>query len=412
MREAESSTAARMRLFWILMGCLACQMGAGFFWATRALSAEVVADLGWTRTMWASGVAPMLAVSSIGQAFVGAACVRFGVRPVVVAAVLCLGLSIMLFASIQGLLVFYAAMMLLALANAGIGDVSIGSILASWFGKRRSLALGVAMSGSNLGSLFFITAIDWQLPTLGWRQAALMVGLGAVAVILPFALFTLREPRHDEGASAAADAEEADPGGDLDATYGTGDLLRDPTFWVLFYALFCFALIQIGLVDQLVLYLIDLGYSKSEAFDALRLTIGAGIAAKLGAGFMGQLITPRSAFLANAALLAFSVAIVPFAANGVLLTVFSLAFGLATSARDVLLPLLVADRFGTRSFAKVYGLMMLAFLPGGALGPIALAYGFEVFGTYRPGFYVCVGLVLLSLVSIALLPRASRSSRA
>ena len=72
----------------VVFGCMLCQMGAGFFYASRALSAEVVADLGWTRTVWSSGMAPMLLVSSVSQAFVGAACARFGVRPVVVASLL------------------------------------------------------------------------------------------------------------------------------------------------------------------------------------------------------------------------------------------------------------------------------------------------------------------------------------
>ena len=82
----------------VVFGCMLCQMGAGFFYASRALSAEVVADLGWTRTVWSSGMAPMLLVSSVSQAFVGAACARFGVRPVVVASLLCLAISAALFA--------------------------------------------------------------------------------------------------------------------------------------------------------------------------------------------------------------------------------------------------------------------------------------------------------------------------
>ena len=46
-------------------------MGAGWFYASRALSAVVIEDLGWTRTMWASGLTPMLIVSSVSQAFCG-----------------------------------------------------------------------------------------------------------------------------------------------------------------------------------------------------------------------------------------------------------------------------------------------------------------------------------------------------
>ena len=123
----------RGRALAVVVGCMVCQMGAGFFYASRALSADVIADLGWSRTMWASGMAPMLVISSVSQVFVGAACVRFGVRPVVLASLACLGVSVVVFGSMQNITHFYGAMMLLALANAGIGDVSIGSVITKWF---------------------------------------------------------------------------------------------------------------------------------------------------------------------------------------------------------------------------------------------------------------------------------------
>ena len=162
MPDDDEQRRARTAIL-VVLGCLLCQMGAGFFYASRVLSAEVLGDLGWTRTMWASGMAPMLVVSSISQAFVGAACTRFGVRPVVVSSLLCLGVSVIVFGAMQSLTHFYVAMMLLALANAGIGDVSIGSVITKWFAKRRSVALGFAMVGSNIGSIVYIGAMAWVL---------------------------------------------------------------------------------------------------------------------------------------------------------------------------------------------------------------------------------------------------------
>ena len=384
-----------------------CQMGAGFFYASRALSAEVIGELGWSRTLWASGMAPMLFVSSVSQAFVGAACTRFGVRPVVVASLLCLAVSVVLFGTMQGIWTFYVAMMVLALANAGIGDVSIGSVITKWFERRRSLALGFAMVGSNLGSIVYIGAMGQLLGEASWRTAALIVGLGGVAVILPVAFFAVRDPSSDEG--AAAERVDDDRGEPVADSMPLGDALRRPAFWILFYSLFCYSLVQLGLVDQFVLYLTDLGYSEQEAFGALQLTVGAGIAAKLGAGVVGLLIPARTAFLLNTGLLAVSLALVPFAANPWILTLFSVGFGLSTASRDVLLPLAVADAFGVRAFAQIYGMMILAFVPGGALGPIVLAEAHRVFGHYRPGFVACVVLVALAFVGLAFLPRGRAS---
>jgi OFA family oxalate/formate antiporter-like MFS transporter len=399
---AETKRPRVNRALLVVLGCMLCQMGAGFFYAKSALSSEIIADLGWTRTMWASGIAPMLLISSVSQAFAGAACVRFGVRPVIFASLICMAVAVLIFGSMRTLTHFYVAMMLLALANAGIGDVSIGSVITKWFERRRSLALGFAMVGSNLGSIVYLSAMAQVLEVSTWRVAALSVGLVAVAVILPVAFLFVREPRPDEGAQVEV---EETPEASRTVSMPLAEVVQTSTFWVLFYSLFCYALVQIGLVDQFILYLTDLGYTEKEAFAALQLAVGAGIAAKLGAGAIGQVVPIRTAYLLNTGLLTISLVLVPFAANGIVLMLFSICFGLSTASRDVFPPLAVADAFGTRHFAQIFGVMMLAFIPGGMLGPLALAEAHRLFGHYRPGFMACIVLTSVAFISLAVLRR-------
>lgn len=420
----KSEVTARSVL--IVLGCLVCQMGAGYFYATRALAPEVIADLGWTRTMWSSGMAPMLLVSSVAQVFVGAACVRFGVRLVVVTSVLLIAASALALATMQSLPQFYAAMVLLALGNAGIGDVSIGGVITRWFHQYRSIALGFAMVGTNLGAVVFVHAITSLSQEVSWRRAAVTVVAGAMVVILPFAIFVVRDPKRGEGAASAEAPEslntesasesvpESAPGTEASETSPAVDsplreVIRRPAFWALFYALFCYSFIQLGLYDHLVLYLQDLGYSRSEAASALELAVGAGIIAKLGAGVIAMRVPAPTVFFVNTAILTIGIALVPFAADSQILTLFGLLFGVTTSARDVLLPLAVADFFGVRSFSKNYGMMMLAFIPGGVLGPVLLARIHDLFGTYRPGF--TGSLILLIIATIALGLLALQASR-
>ncbi len=388
----------------LILGCTVCQMGAGLFYASRALAPDVIADLGWTRAMWSSAMAPMLLVSSLGQAVVGAACVRFGVRPVVVTSVLCLGATFGVLAGMQSLWQFHAAMVLLALGNAGIGDVAIGSVVTRWFDRHRGLALGIAFVGSNLGAVLFVHTIASLSSRLSWREATLYVGLGAVAMILPFAIFVVRDPSPAEARHDAAAKDE--PGSLGPATsVSVGTAMRGPAFWILFYAIFCYALVQLGMVDHLILHLRDLGYSREEAAGALELAVGAGIVAKLGAGLLVPRVSAKTALIANTSLLASSLALVPFAEDPRILTLFGVLFGISTAARDVLLPLAVADAFGARYFAQVYGMMMLAYFPGGGLGPIVLGGMHDLIGTYRPGFYGCLFLTVTAVVALAFVPR-------
>ena len=396
----------------IVLGCLVCQAGAGLFYASRAIAPDVIAELGWTRTMWSSAMAPMIFVTSVSQALIGAACVRYGIRPVLVVAVLCLGATFFAFAGMHSLPAYYGATMLLALGNAGIGDVSVGAVITRWFDRSRGIALGFAFAGSNIGAVFFVRAITEWTGSVGWRAATAAVGVLAVAVILPFALFVVRDPRSDEGEGAAearAGSIAASPvrvgasrtpmpieaAGEHDST--VSDSLKSPAFWILFFTVFCYAVAQLGMLDHLILYLVDLGYARSAAADALGLTVGAGILAKLGAGVVALRVPTRILLIVNTALLAFSIALLPFAADPWLLGVAGVAFGIATSARDVLIPLAAAEFFGSRYFAGIYGIMMLAYFPGGGLGPLVLARVHDVTGSYEMGFMVCLAFLIAAL---------------
>ena len=396
----------------IVLGCLVCQAGAGLFYASRAIAPDVIAELGWTRTMWSSAMAPMIFVTSVSQALIGAACVRYGIRPVLVVAVLCLGATFFAFAGMHSLPAYYGATMLLALGNAGIGDVSVGAVITRWFDRSRGIALGFAFAGSNIGAVFFVRAITEWTGSVGWRAATAAVGVLAVAVILPFALFVVRDPRSDEGEGAAearAGSIAASPvrvgasrtpapieaAGEHDSTLA--DSLKSPAFWILFFTVFCYAVAQLGMLDHLILYLVDLGYARSAAADALGLTVGAGILAKLGAGVVALRVPTRILLIVNTALLAFSIALLPFAADPWLLGVAGVAFGIATSARDVLIPLAAAEFFGSRYFAGIYGIMMLAYFPGGGLGPLVLARVHDVTGSYEMGFMVCLAFLIAAL---------------
>jgi OFA family oxalate/formate antiporter-like MFS transporter len=391
---------------------MACQMGAGLFYASRALSPDVIADLGWTRTMWSSAMAPMLLVSSVAQAFVGSACIRFGVRPVVVSGLVCIAASFLVMSGMQELWHFYVAVILLALGNAGIGDVSIGGVITRWFDRNRGLALGAAFVGSNLGAVLFVQAIVGLSSDFAWRTATLAVGVGGIALLLPLAFFVVRDPLPGESESprldaSAPDAIEEESAGPRDLSLGPA--LRTPAFWILFYTLFCYALVQLGMYDHLILYLTDIGYSFDRAAGALELAVGAGIVSKIGAGLIVPRISAKTALVVNTMFLTGGLALVPYASNPQMLVLFGILFGVSTSARDVLVPLAVANAFGARYFSQIYGAMMLAYIPGGVLGPLALAAAHDLLGTYRPGFFACLALMATALLGVCFIPRAART---
>jgi cyanate permease len=79
---------------------------------------------------------------------------------------------------------------------------------------------------------------------------------------------------------------------------------------------------------------------------------------------------------------------------------FVLTYGFATAARDVIYPLIVSSCFGLRYMAEIYGWLMLALAPGGALGPIFAAAIYDAYQSYQIAF---VSFAVLNTLAIATL---------
>jgi cyanate permease len=85
--------------------------------------------------------------------------------------------------------------------------------------------------------------------------------------------------------------------------------------------------------------------------------------------------------------------------------------GFTVAGENVVLPLLVAECFGVRHLAQIYGALMLALLPGGFAGPTLAAWVFDTLGTYRPAFALfAAGNVLAVAALTRLRPPATRRS--
>ena len=385
--------------YWILIGCLVCQMGLGLAYIFGPLLKHITTDLGWTRAAFSAGTGPLLISVALASPLIGAATDRFGARRVLSLATLVLALALWSFSSMQSLAGLYATNLLLGVAIAGLGDIPVGAVAARWFASGRGLALGVIYSGSNLGGAAVAMAAADIAAAASWRTAMLAGAALSLALILPFAALVVREPRRHEVRSGPA---SGDPEGEGPALT-LGEALRTRSFWILAAALFIFYFYYLAVNQHLVAFLSDSGLSDAAAARRFSASIAVGIAGKLGIGLLTFRLSKKVALLLNFALLAvgscFFLAVdVPWLLMGLLLV-----HGFAVAAENVLLPLIVADCFGVRNMARIYGTLMLALLPGGFLGPVFAGFVFDTTGGYGPAFATfaalnAAGLGLLALV--------------
>jgi cyanate permease len=166
-------------------------------------------------------------------------------------------------------------------------------------------------------------------------------------------------------------------------------------------------------LNHLIAFLSDSGFSDAAAARRFGGAVAVGIAGKLAIGFVADRLSTRRALLLNfGALTAGSFLLLVIDAPGALVTFLAL-HGFTVAAENVLLPLVVAESFGVKHMAKIYGALMVALLPGGALGPIFAGYVFDTTGSYEPAFltFALTNVVTLALFALVRRERARQRGR-
>ena len=175
-------------------------VGAAAFRATPGVLIDPLrAEFGWSVGTISLAIAINMALFGLTAPFAAALMERFGVRRVVVAALLVVAAG-------SGLTVFMTAAWQLVLCwgvlvGLGTGSMAlslVATVTGRWFTARRGLVSGVLTAGSATGQLVFLPVVAVVSERWGWRPAALGVAAAALAVV-PFVLWRLRDRPSDLG---------------------------------------------------------------------------------------------------------------------------------------------------------------------------------------------------------------------
>jgi sugar phosphate permease len=169
-------------------------LGAAGFRATPSVMLRPLHDeFGWSLGTISAAVSVNLLLYGLTAPFAAALMERFGIRRVVMGALL-------LVAAGSGLTVFMRQSWQLmlcwgVLVGLGTGSLALGfvaTITGRWFVKRRGLVTGVLTAGGAAGNLIFLPVLATVTEHHGWRFAALTVA-GVALLVVPLVWWRLRD---------------------------------------------------------------------------------------------------------------------------------------------------------------------------------------------------------------------------
>ncbi len=276
---------------------------------------------------------------------------------------------------------------------------------APWFDRRRGLAVGLTTAiGSAVISLFPLAAAA-VIPAVGWRTAWVLTGLTVWLVVVPLAVRAMIDDPADvgqqpDGAPPPADAEEAAAAARA-ASFNRSEALRTPMFWAVAGATAATGMVSTGLGFHQIDILGEQGLTPVEAAaNFLPQTIAA-LLATLLVGSMVDRFAARWVLAASMLLLMGAMVGVVFVSPGWTAILYGVTVGSAGAAARALEAASFPKLFGLAHIGAVRGVVTAINVGSTAFGPLALAIGREVTGSYQQVLLVLLvlplGVILLGM---------------
>jgi predicted MFS family arabinose efflux permease len=123
---------------------------------------------------------------------------------------------------------------------------------------------------------------------------------------------------------------------------------------------------------------------------------------RLLGGWLMLWVPTRGFALALMAVQAAALALLAVAADRTLILTGAVLFGVTMGNSLMMHPLLLAERFGTRDYGRIYSMSQLVTMIGVASCPVLIGVMYEASGDYEVPFLAVAGATLIGFVILAM----------
>jgi predicted MFS family arabinose efflux permease len=423
-RSATRLATGPLHYAWVVAGVsfLTLLVAAGVRSAPSVLIVPLEQEFGWSRATVALPISVSLLVYGLVGPFSAGFIERFGLRPVMLTALLLFGLGFGLTPLVDAPWQLILLWGVLVGCGTGMTAMVLGAIVAGrWFVARRGLVMGLLTGSAAAGQLLFIPLLANLVSHYGWRTAVL-AGCGIALAAVPVIAVLMRDRPADlalrpYGQSPTAPEERSPPPGNpfAMAFAALGRAVASRDFWLLSASFFVCGASTIGLIGtHFIAACVDHGIAEATAATMLA---GMGLCNFIGttaSGWLSDRFDSRYLLFWYYFLRGLSLLFLPFAFDLPLwgLSLFGLFYGLDCIATVPPTVRLIANAFGLQNAPMIYGWITVTHQLGSAAAAYGSGLAHTLLGDYV-GAFVAAGLMCfvaaLIVLRVGLPPR--RASR-
>ncbi|MQF69887.1 MFS transporter [SAR202 cluster bacterium AD-804-J14_MRT_500m] len=346
---------------------------------------------------------------------------RFGSRNAMGAGVIAFGLGFVIFSMIESTVTLYVSLFVMSLGAGVAGYTSTMTSINSWFHRKRTMAIGVAMMGMGFGGVVFppILAVSldgtkfsvpWTqifiiIEGVGWQTTALWAGIATILVGIPVSRILRSDPEPygymPDGVKQIVEPTDSQPSERIfesEVDFTVKEALKTRAFWILSFghslALLIISVIMIHTVPYLEE---ELGYTKFWAGLVMMVLNGANMFGQLMAGPLSDRFPKPAIVVVCIVSQCIALWILASTGNFVIIMASTVVQGIGWGVRAPITTALRGDYFGRKYFAMILGTSNAVIMIGMTIGPILSGWIADV-SSYATAFKVIAVFAMLGAI--------------
>ena len=370
------------------------------FYNLSILLAAFVAERGFAVGIASGATAAFFIAGGIGGMIAGRLVDRIDARIVIVIAASLGAVALASVGHLREVWQLYAFHLVFGLCHGAVGLVPVTTVVARWFQVRRALAFSVASTGLSLGGIMVAPFVALLIERTGLAGAAPWMGLALFLGVVPVTILFLRPSPQAMG----LEPDDGPPGDGSNAAPTPAVAFTHARRTRFFYAVSAAYLFLLGAQVGAIAHFYRLANTRDgveTAALALAVLATCSTVGRLAGGWLLLKVPTRGFALALMGVQAGSLCLLALAQGRVQILICAALFGLTIGNSLMMHPLLLAERFGTRDYGRIYSLSQMVTVVGVAGCPALIGVLYEVSGGYAVPFLVISALTVIGLVTLA-----------
>lgn len=285
------------------------------------------------------------------------------------------------------------------------GYIAGGTLVAQWFPKKKGIVMGYTTMGHNLASAFYVPMISALVGGLGLQigviiPSALVMILGIIGLLLMRDTPQERGIYPDNASEHQYKEEYFTEEVDDDGGWTTKILLKTKEFCLAAVTTGLYQLVTVGIMTQLVVRNIQLGFTEVQAISLMTILACIGVAGSWGFGVIDQKYgTKKSMIVFGVWYVVALIANVTEVSVGIYLSVFMIGMAIGGSANFT--TSLPAAIFGRHGFDKVNSVIFPVQGLITSMNFLLSGISIALTGSLRGCYVVFIGVILVNLILIS-----------